>query len=223
MKTTSRVCLGLFLIAHTLVFILVVLASGAAYFHFVYGPTKEFELELGKHHLLEPCNPTTDALDDLLVNPGMPGKDAAHIGLKHGAAVVPNMLAKETANELRDLILAMNSIHTGIADIFSPEKRYRVQPSYKIPIVKKALKEIATHPQFKTMMEEILGPKPSFTSLDAITAIYGAKDQDWHWDADTSHSIYPKEFLAEYTITIALQDTTDEMGATGVVSLRGDD
>jgi hypothetical protein len=196
--------------------ILIMLASGAAYFHFVYGPSKKFHLKKGKDDLLKPCDPSTKALEDILVTPGMSGKDAAHIGLKHGAVVIPSMLTKETANELRDVILAMNSISTDVVDIDSPENRYRVQPSYKIPIVKKAFKEIATHATFKSMMEEIMGPKPSLSSLDAITATFGALDQDWHSDSYRSYAIYPEEFLAEYSMAIVLQDTTDEMGATGV-------
>ena len=217
MNITSRVCIGLFLIAHSLLIILAVLASGAAYFHFVYGPTKEFKLELGKETLLDSCDPTTDEFEDLVLTPDMSIKHAAYIGNRHGAVIVPGILTKETSNELRDLVLGMNAKHSsGEADIASPANRYRVQPSYKIPIVKKALKEVVTHPQFKLMMEEILGPNPSFTSLDAITATFGAKDQLWHWDADTSSAIYPDEFLAEWGLSIFLQDTTDEMGATGL-------
>jgi hypothetical protein len=90
MNTTSRVCIGLFLIAHTLVFILAVLASGAAYFHFMYGPTKELELKVGKMNLLEYCDPTTDAFEDLLLTPDMSVKDAAYIGNTHGVVFVPN-------------------------------------------------------------------------------------------------------------------------------------
>jgi ectoine hydroxylase-related dioxygenase (phytanoyl-CoA dioxygenase family) len=199
-----------------LVLILAVLASGAAYFNFVYGPSKEFTLVKGKWSSLKQCDPSTDSIDDLIVTPRMSTKYGKRVGLEHGAAVVPSILAKDTANELRDYILAMNSESIIEADINSPEHRYRVQPSYKIPIVKKALKEIATHPTVKSMMEQLLGPKPSLTSLDAITATYGAKDQNWHWDADTSHAIYPEEFLAEYAFAIVLQDTTDDMGATAV-------
>jgi hypothetical protein len=214
--TSSRVCIGLFLIAHVLVLTLAVLASGAAYFNFVYGPSKNFTLVIGKESLLQQCDPSTDSFEDLIVTPRMSAIYGKHLGLKHGAAVVPSILAKDTANELRDYILTMNSESIIEADINSPEHRYRVQPSYKIPIVKKALKEIATHPTVKSMMEQLLGPKSSFTSLDAITAAYGAKDQNWHWDVDTSHATYPEEFLAEYAFAIVLQDTTDDMGATAV-------
>jgi hypothetical protein len=49
MNTASRVCVGLFLIAHTLLFILAVIANGAVYFHFMCGASKEFELETGKY------------------------------------------------------------------------------------------------------------------------------------------------------------------------------
>jgi hypothetical protein len=169
--------------------ILIMLASGAAYFHFVYGPSKKFHLKKGKDDLLKACDPSTEALEDILVTPGMSGKDAAHVGLKHGTVVIPSMLTKETANELRDVLLAMKSISSDVAGIDSPENRYRVQPSYKIPVVEKALKEIATQATFKSMMEEIMGPKPSFTSLDAITATFGAMDQNWHWDSGTSHML----------------------------------
>jgi hypothetical protein len=87
---------------------------------------------------MELCDPPppTDAFKDLLVTHDMTGKHAAYVGLKHGAAVVPSMLTKETANELRYLILAINFMHTGVADIATRENRYRVQPSYNIPIVK---------------------------------------------------------------------------------------
>jgi hypothetical protein len=62
--------------------------------------------------------------------------------------------------------------------------------------VKKALKEIATHAAFKSMIEEMLGPKPSFTSLDAVTATFGAMDQNWHRDSNATHAVCPEEFLA---------------------------
>jgi hypothetical protein len=90
----------------------------------VFGPSKEFHLKKGKHNLLEPCDPSAEALEDILVTLGMSGKDAAHIGLKHGAAVVQSMLAKETANKLRDTILTMNSIASGFPDMASPKHRH---------------------------------------------------------------------------------------------------
>ena len=52
--------------------------------------------------------------------------------------------------------------------------------------------------------------------LTAISASYGAKDQEYHYDIYPSQSslLYARSFNNMYSILIQLQDTTSDMGAT---------
>lgn len=53
-------------------------------------------------------------------------------------------------------------------------------------------------------------------SVSLLTSEYGAADQKFHVDAGTSEAGYPDLIVPEYTLAIALQDVTKEMGSTGL-------
>jgi ectoine hydroxylase-related dioxygenase (phytanoyl-CoA dioxygenase family) len=49
-----------------------------------------------------------------------------------------------------------------------------------------------------------------------MTSEYGATDQHFHADVQIPKAVYPDLIVPEYTLAIALQDVTKEMGSTGL-------
>lgn len=213
----SRLCIGLFLVAHVVVLMLTAVTAGLVYFHYFYGPTKWFEETKGKWNIErddESPIPETK-FHELLVQPFFSPEKRADIVRQHGVAAVNKILTKQTAHTLREYVLERN-INGRQHSVIEPTHRHHILPSPKDPAVKQALKEIGSHAILRPLLESILGPSPSLLSLDAITTTYGSVDQFWHDDTGTSHAIYPDRFVAEYTVGITLQDITEDMGATGV-------
>mmetsp|Transcript_39683 Transcript_39683/g.95862 ORF Transcript_39683/g.95862 Transcript_39683/m.95862 type:complete len:432 (+) Transcript_39683:57-1352(+) len=181
----------------------------------VAGPELRFPYQASKDATLEYCGPTTDNFDDLIVTEDMELDDAEAQTDTHGLAIVRNILSGKTASNLRDYILKANhKIESTF--VLSGQNRFHIMPTHEEPAIQAALKEIGTHPVMKPLIDRMLGPKSSLVAFSVITNLYGAEDQNWHYDAGTSHANYPEYFVPEYTLSIPLQDTTKEMGATGI-------
>jgi hypothetical protein len=76
--------------------------------------------------------------------------------------------------------------------------------------------QVAQNPVVKPVLDSLLGPSSTVVSVSLVTSEYGAKDQHFHVDAGTSEAGYPDLVVPEYTLAIALQDVTKEMGSTGL-------
>jgi ectoine hydroxylase-related dioxygenase (phytanoyl-CoA dioxygenase family) len=198
----------LFLLAWTAVGILL-------YIRDHYGPTLSFPYEMNKDVMLPFCGPSTETFEDLIVHENQPTSQATKQTERHGAAVVRNVLSKDTARELREFILRENH-RVESAHVMSNEHRYHVMPDHSHPTIQQAFQEIASHMVLRPLIDSLLGPRSSLVAFSAITNEYGAENQEWHYDTATSHANYPRYFVPEYTLAIPLQDTTEGMGPTGI-------
>jgi hypothetical protein len=100
--------------------------------------------------------------------------------------------------------------------VTNPYHRYHVMPPHTEPTLQETLKQVAQHPVVKPVLDGLLGPSSTVVSVSLVTSEYGATDQHFHVDAGTSAAGYPDLIVPEYTLAIALQDVTREMGSTGL-------
>jgi len=205
----------LFLATVHTTFVLVWITTGTLfYIRDYHAPTLKFQKRLGKEHLGY-CGPSTEDFDDIVVKDTMSQDDALKLADKHGLAIVNSVLTPETAENFRNYILDANH-KIESAYVHMPQNRFHIMPDHDDPSVQDALKEIADHPTLRPLIDGLLGPSASLVAFSVITNLYGAADQNWHWDTVTSHASYPNDFVPEYTLAIPVQDTTEAMGATGI-------
>ena len=124
-------------------------------------------------------------VNDMVVESNVEGKDGTTLALEHGSVIFPNVISKETSEELRNHILYRNSILTGDDPEFIWLISNKQRWSYKIDIdddlsVAKVLQEMSRNVELTKTMEDLLGPNPSMVELTAITSAYGAGDQHFH-------------------------------------------
>eukprot|EP00977_Amphora_coffeiformis_P006662 scaffold1452_cov174-Amphora_coffeaeformis.AAC.6 len=183
----------------------------------IYGPTLKFVPEK-RSKLLRDCPVTTETMDDLIVQPFQTEEEAFATFNTHGAAIIPSVLSKQTAQDLRAFVHKANpEMHQ--VYVHNQENRFRIMPTPFEPdsaVVHRAMAEIATHHTLKPLIDNVLGPKASLIAFSAITSSYGAEAQSWHRDTGRSPMTHPTKFVHEVTLTIPLQDTTADMGATGI-------
>lgn len=185
----------------------------------IYGPTLEFKSryyllgEAGKNHL-DVCETSTDKLEDLIVDKTLSSGEIEELLRIHGSGIFQSILTKETAQNLRDYAVKANQELPPLY-VHANEHRRHVIPPHTEPVVQETLKQIADHPTLRPLLDSLLGPSATLMSLSLLTSEYGAEDQDYHYDSEWSSHGYPTKIVPEYTIAIALQDTTHEMGATG--------
>mmetsp|Transcript_20035 Transcript_20035/g.28382 ORF Transcript_20035/g.28382 Transcript_20035/m.28382 type:complete len:432 (-) Transcript_20035:40-1335(-) len=210
-----KIIIAVLVVVHTALVVLWFASGILFYIDRIHGPGLNFAFPLGKDGLGY-CTPSTDRLEDLIVNESLRTQDeAANIEFIHGMSIVEAVLSEETTKDLRSYLLKANH-EVDSSYVHFPENRYHIMPDHNAPQVKRALKEIAEHCMVRPMLEQLLGPGPSLVAFSVITNMYGAQDQNWHGDTVTSNAAYPDHFVPEYTLAIALQDTTKEMGATGL-------
>lgn len=200
---------------HILVTLAWLLSASLYYIRYVHGPTLEFPYEIGKHLYLPNCEPSSDTIQDLFVTPDMTPGEAKAQTEKHGVAFVEQILSPTTASNLRQYILKANYEIEGTF-IKENYNRFHIIPDPTEPSIQAALEEIASHKVFRPLIDAVLGPSSSLVALSVITNLYEAEGQDWHHDTSMSHATHPNYFVPEYTLAIPLQDTTKEMGATGI-------
>jgi len=209
-------CLIVFLCAwHTVVCLFGLLAGIMYATTHIYGPTLKFSPQK-RSKILRDCPVTTETMEDLIVQPYQTEEDAFETFDTHGAAIIPSVLSRKTAQELRDFVNRANpEMHQ--VYVHNRENRYRIMPTpFENTVVHRAMAEIATHGTLKPLLDNVLGPKASLIAFSAITSTYGAESQDWHRDTGRSPMTHPTKFVHEVTLTIPLQDTTADMGATGI-------
>ena len=213
-RATHCVFLTVVAVAYFSVFLLGAVSFGLLYVRDFYVPSLKVPLKQGRSALEKNCKPSTDKLEDLLVDKST--IQANGILGTHGAAVVQNVLTIETAKQFRVYVLKENKKLSAEEQVFvlKSEHRYNLIPDLTLPFVQDVLKQIASHPVLRPLIDQELGPEASLTSFSVLTAEYGAKSQHIHADATTSVMTHPNHFVKEYSLVIALQDTTKEMGAT---------
>lgn len=165
-------------------------------------------------HYLDTCDVTTDRMEDVFIDPSLTPAEAKERAEKHGVAIVQDILTQQTAKQLREHILKSNR-KVESTFVLNSERRFHIMPSHREPTVQVALKEMASHPVFRPLLDQVVGPSSSLVAMSAITNLHGAERQKFHADTATSHATHPTYFVPEYTLAIPLQDTTEEMGATG--------
>ena len=205
----------------TIHFVFVIIWGATVGLHYltrIIGPTLQFPYpEDGKAVITDDvqCAPTTDDIKDFTFNDVTSIEEAGEIMNKHGVVVVPSILQKDTAKEFRDYVMKVNPILPQI-DVKMPEYRYHITPSHTEPIVQKVFHELATHHKLRPLLDKLLGPEATLMIFCVVTNAYGAIDQDFHADSMGIAS-YPDIFVPEFQLGIALQHTTEDMGATSII------
>lgn len=152
-------------------------------------------------------HPTTAAVDQML---------------KHGAIVIPTVLAPATVTALRDFVVLKNQRITD-AEAY-PMSQGERRLSYGIdasedPAVSAAIQEVANHPVLRPLLAALLGDDdPASAEITAITAYDGAEDQVWHQDTkqDGNAIKFARTYSHSYSLFLPLQDITEKMGATDI-------
>jgi ectoine hydroxylase-related dioxygenase (phytanoyl-CoA dioxygenase family) len=206
---------SLLIFLHSIVILSWIFAGSLYYIREYYGPTFHFPDPFGKEKYLDHCDPTTDNLEDLLVDESYTQEQAKAQTETHGVAFVKQILSPSTSSNLRTYILKANHEIEGTF-VKNNERRFHIITNPTEPTIKTALKEIASHSVFRPLIDGVLGPSSSLVALSVITNLYGAEGQDWHFDTGMSDATHPSYFVPEYTLAIPLQDTTNEMGATAI-------
>lgn len=202
------------LLFHGVFLLLFMTTAGLYYVSHIYGPTLKFPEATGRSHLGQ-CGPSTDKLEDIVVNETFSPEAAVQVVETHGAAVFSDVITKKAAQNLRDYAMTANH-KLESSFIQAPNHRYHVMPPHTEPSVQETLKQVAEHPVVRPVIDRLLGPNSTLVSLSLVTSEYGASDQGFHSDADTSQASYPDLIVPEYTLAIALQDVTKKMGSTGL-------
>jgi ectoine hydroxylase-related dioxygenase (phytanoyl-CoA dioxygenase family) len=191
-------------------------AGFLVYLRDIHGPPLYFPYEDEPTEQELECPTTTDNLEDLIVHDIFSREQAKEIGTKHGSAVIPNVLTKEAAQELRTWVMQANAKLRPEDQVFVHEfeNRYNLNLDMKEPSVQEAFKQVGEHPKLRPLLEDLMGPNPTLINANVLTSRYGANDQDLHDDATMRLPLHPDYFVHSYTLILALQDTTEDMGST---------
>lgn len=116
---------------------------------------------------------TTFEPEDLILSDDMTSEEMVDSMLTHGISVVPNLLDPNTAAELRASIVKHNVLEENFG-VISNKHRY----SYGIrmeqdPIVRKAVRDISTHPQMQKLLPGLIGADPALYKFHGITSAAG--------------------------------------------------
>ena len=148
-------------------------------------------------------------------------RDVQRMVHTHGAAIIPNVLSKQTADRLRETIQASYRNEQDRDDFFvlhKEDRRRRLLNVNENDVYADALEEIAEHATLRPIIDEIAGPDAALVGLFSITNLAGSRAQPWHSDNqfNKSRRQYPNDYHRVYSIVFALQDTTQDMGSTGL-------
>lgn len=141
--------------------------------------------------------------------------------MTHGVGLMKHVLSEDTATDLRDYILFRNEelSTTENLPVDAPDHRWSFGiGANEHPSVTRALLELSHHEHLSQTLQKLLGTNPAMLELTSITVDYGAMPQGYHPDVKPLGSAvqYARTFTHTYSIFIALQDVTPEMGATEV-------
>jgi len=220
MKSASQILVCAFACLTWLVVSLCAIPAGFLIFtRYIYAPSFAFPPQfIGKEHLPDDCEVTTYEIADLVVDQSTTREKAKEIATTHGAAVVRNILTKEAAQEFRDYVMKANKELTKTNQVYvhENEHRFNLLPGKEEPSVREALKQVGEHPQLRPLIDDMMGPSATLINISVLTVENGAVDQNLHSDTSTSVGTLPDLFVPEYSLVLALQDTTEDMGATQI-------
>jgi hypothetical protein len=162
---------------------------------------------------------TTFRADELILSNSTNAEEGVDSMMTHGATLIPQILDVNTAHKLRKFIISRNLAINKFEKIPVSQGKNRISfgiEATEAPIVSEALRQVSNHLLFRGIIQGLLGIDPALTEITAITAWFGAPDQVWHQDVkeDGSGIKFARTFSHSYSLFIALQDTTEEMGAT---------
>ena len=166
------------LIVIHMILILLLLVTGILYYIIEhYGPRTYRFIDAGttRGDHIEPCKLSTNKLEDLFIDNSSTPTEAKEQTETHGAAIIEDVLTKQTANELREYILKANHDNDGHVFVKNNENRYHIMPSHREPTIQSALEQIGSHPTVRPLIDELLGPSASLVSMSAITSLYGTR------------------------------------------------
>eukprot|EP00934_Nitzschia_sp_Nitz4_P007004 Nitzschia sp. Nitz4//scaffold30_size153850//103225//105773//NITZ4_002786-RA/size153850-augustus-gene-0.73-mRNA-1//-1//CDS//3329547288//6994//frame0 len=164
---------------------------------------------------------TATSAEELTILPNHSRLEVFDRLMTHGAGVFPDLADDSLMATVRDYILWRNtriSVSENIPVIGSTRFSFGWDV-HEVPVLSEFLQQVSTrNPQLQMTLEGLLGPNPALVELSTITALQGADGQRWHHDLDYIHSapLLGRSFQHMYSLIIPLQDTTAEMGSTGV-------
>jgi len=173
-----------------------------------------------------PCTPedvSTTSIMNTIIAPEATSSEIANTILEHGAAIIPNVIDRETASKFRDFTLFRNSKLRPNEKVFVMKSENQTRWAFAIkpqddPVVADVLEQVYKNNRFRSTLEEFLGPDPALIKMQTITSRAGAESQGYHPDtiSEASMKTFIRSFLPHFSVFIYLQDTTKEMGATWI-------
>jgi hypothetical protein len=123
-----------------------------------------------------------------MVHPNKTTNEAVDIMLRHGVALLPNLLQPDTATALRDYILMENKRTSQLINVIENEHRWSfpLQIDRRNPAVLNAVTQVLNHGPLVDLLQALAGTDPAVIEFTAITAAYGAKSQSWHQDGTST-------------------------------------
>jgi len=168
---------------------------------------------------------STSNATDLLIENSDSLHYIRHKMLLHGAVATKNVLSKQTAAALRTYLdnkhVAKRTAPLRYNEVFWEENTSRLSlalGTHDDPAVTQALTEVGNNPQLAKILKALLGEDPAIVEVSTLTSMSGSSFQGLHSDSDWfgSSLLYGQSFLHSYSMFVALQDTTEKLGATTV-------
>lgn len=104
---------------------------------------------------------TAQSPEELLLSPDMSSDQVVDSMLTHGVSIFPSLMKLETAQALRETILEYNRIEDNFGVI---SNRHRWSYGIRMeqhPIVRQALREVASNPLLRNALKPLLGDNPA--------------------------------------------------------------
>lgn len=162
---------------------------------------------------------TTDS-SDLIVTSDMPPAKAGSVMLEHGAIAIPQVLSPKAAGDLRNYLAGKHEAKLDFNEVFWQEmdRLALVLGTHDDPSVAAALDEIGNNEHLKKALKGIVGDDPVIIEVSTLTSLHDSSFQEFHSDSDWfgSSLLYANSFLHTYSMFVALQNTTQTLGATAV-------
>ena len=170
---------------------------------------------------------STSNFTDLIVPPTWDYTRAAENILTHGVSMFPNIIDRTTADGFRNFTLEKNARMSKedlvyVMNTYTHKKKQTrwafAFTAHDHPSTPLVLKQVVENDRLRQTLEFFLGPDPALIKMQTITAAYKAEHQGWHSDVNPKASVksHARSFMPHFSLFIPLQDTTFDMGSTGV-------
>ena len=165
---------------------------------------------------------TTNLTDLIVPSSTSTSSSGVDILMKHGLAVIPNVLQPETVQQLRAYADHRNQAVRPDEEFPLSQGHQRISFGYDAtehPAVADAIQQVAHHPILQPILQQVLGDiDPASTEITTISQSYGAPPQAWHSDTKEEGNAlkFARTYSHSYSLFLPLQDTTGAMGPTDV-------